>query len=448
MIFSTFPPNTFLENLAIDEHGNCYVTSLLEGIIYRLDPHGQKETYVRFEGKPAGILYLGNNEFLVNGWDAAGIPTIFLLTEKKLTPLHQPKEAQFLNGMAALDTNTILICDSLTGCILQYHRRQNTSECWLRHDLLAKAKPEAETHPATEMPAANGIKIFQNAVYVSNTDKRLFIRIPLQDKKATEPEVILENINIDDFAFDEEGNCYAATHIHNSVIRISPQKQITTIAGETSGLAGSTAVAFGTTEKDNYCIYVTTNGGMFLPPEGGVQTARIVKLPVRIPTPCEWAGGVTIFEKLTNVFYVKVLRDPLLEPIFNKMSPDHAKHVAWFLAEILQGPKVYTGEYGPDALHHVIGKHLGKQLTEAQRKRWVDLLMESADEIALAADPEFRSTFAAHIEWGTRFAVLISQTTENPITPEDHIPQWGWGEVKGPFEVVGPLFRQKPDRPA
>ena len=435
MVFSSFPPNTFLENIAIDEHGSLYVTSLLEGIVYRLDQSGLKEPHAHIDGKVAGILYLGNDEFLVNGWDAKGIPTIMLLSAKVITPLHQPQNAQFLNGMAALDENTTLICDSFTGRIIRYNRKENTSDTWLEHDLLAKA------NPATEMPAANGIKIAQNAVYVSNTDKRLLIRIPLNNQK---PEIVLENILLDDFAFDPEGNCYATTHIHNSVIKISPQNQVTTIAGEADGMAGSTAVAFGTTKADNYCIYVTTNGGMTLPPEGGIQNARIVKLPVRVPTPCEWAGGVAVFEKLTDVFYIKVLQDPLLEPIFSKMSPNHAKHVAWFMAETLRGPKVYTGEYGPDALHHVIAKHLGKQLTEAQRKRWVELLMESADEIALASDPEFRSTFAAHIEWGTRFAVLISQMDENPVTPEDHMPQWGWGEVKGPYQVVGPLFRQKP----
>ncbi|HEX3934357.1 MAG TPA: hypothetical protein VHW43_06730 [Puia sp.] len=96
------------------------------------------------------------------------------------------------------------------------------------------------------MPAANGIKIAQNAVYVSNTDKQIFLRIPLIGNKPGEPEIILKNIIIDDFAFDADNNCYATTHIHNSVIKISPQKQVTIIAGEADGLAGSTAVAFGT----------------------------------------------------------------------------------------------------------------------------------------------------------------------------------------------------------
>ncbi|WP_428665610.1 group II truncated hemoglobin [Runella sp.] len=162
-----------------------------------------------------------------------------------------------------------------------------------------------------------------------------------------------------------------------------------------------------------------------------------------IPTPYEWAGGVGKFEKLTEVFYDKVLKDEVLEPVFRHMSPEHSKHVAHFLAEVLKGPKFYSEEYGTDALKHMVGKHIGKRLKEEQRKRWVELLLMSADEIGLPDDPEFRSTFVGHLEWGTRVALLNSQLEENPTTDQDHIPEWGWGEVKGPYEIVGSLFQMK-----
>lgn len=162
-----------------------------------------------------------------------------------------------------------------------------------------------------------------------------------------------------------------------------------------------------------------------------------------IPTPYDWAGGVDKFEELTDVFYDKVRKDPVLEPVFRHMPPQHSKHVAHFIAEVLMGPKFYSNEYGKDALRHMVGKHIGRKLTEQQRKRWVALLMESADEIGLPDDPEFRSTFVAHIEWGTRVALLNSQLDENPTTDAEHIPEWGWGEVKGPYEVVGSLFQPK-----
>ena len=111
--------------------------------------------------------------------------------------------------------------------------------------------------------------------------------------------------------------------------------------------------------------------------------------------------------------------------------------------EVLMGHKVYTAEYGDNALRHMVGKHIGKKLKEEQRKRWAQLLLETADEIGLPDDPEFRSTFVAHIEWGTRVAVINSQLEENPTTSEEQIPAWGWGEVKGPYVVVGSLFQKK-----
>ncbi len=162
-----------------------------------------------------------------------------------------------------------------------------------------------------------------------------------------------------------------------------------------------------------------------------------------IPTPYEWAGRVEKFEQLTDVFYGKVLKDEILEPLFRNMSPEHSRHVAHFLAEVLMGPKFYSKEYGDDALRHMVGKHIGKKLKEEQRKRWVDLLLRSADEIGLPDDPEFRSVFVGHIEWGTRVALINSQLEENPVTDQDHIPEWGWGEVKGPYEIVGSLFQRK-----
>lgn len=161
-----------------------------------------------------------------------------------------------------------------------------------------------------------------------------------------------------------------------------------------------------------------------------------------IPTPYEYAGGVEKFEMLTDLFYEKVIMDEILEPVFRHMAAAHSKHVAHFLAEVFMGPKFYSNQFGDEALRRMVGKHIGKKLTEQQRKRWVELLLVSADEIGLPADPEFRSVFVGHIEWGTRVALINSNLDENPTTDEEVIPEWGWGEVKGPYDIVGSLFQK------
>ncbi len=159
----------------------------------------------------------------------------------------------------------------------------------------------------------------------------------------------------------------------------------------------------------------------------------------QIPTLFEWAGDMQTFETLFKKFYDKVLLDNLLGNLFKNMSPDHVKHVAHFVAEVFGGEKLYTmQDGGSHAL--MIGKHIGKMLTEEMRQRWVYLLLQTADEIGLKSDPEFRSAFVGYLEWGTRLAVINSNLTANNMNEKEPMPKWGWGEVKGPYEVQGALF--------
>ena len=67
-------------------------------------------------------------------------------------------------------------------------------------------------------------------------------------------------------------------------------------------------------------------------------------------------------------------------------------------------------------------------LTEEQRRRWASLIGLAADDAGLPADPEFRSAFAAYVEWGTRIALANSQPGAQ-APPEAPVPRWGWGEA-------------------
>ena len=95
------------------------------------------------------------------------------------------------------------------------------------------------------------------------------------------------------------------------------------------------------------------------------------------PTLYEWAGGMEVFVTLFDKFYDKVLADDILEPVFKHMSPQHRLHVAHFVAEVLGGPKVYSESEGSH--FEMIRKHLSKHLTQQHRKRWMELLLETAD---------------------------------------------------------------------
>ncbi|MGF7079402.1 group II truncated hemoglobin [Mucilaginibacter sp. UYCu711] len=150
-----------------------------------------------------------------------------------------------------------------------------------------------------------------------------------------------------------------------------------------------------------------------------------------VPSLFEWAGGMPMFEQLFNRFYDKVLADDILEPVFKHMSPQHRLHVAHFVAEVLGGPKLYSESEGSH--FQMIQKHLAKHLTQQHRKRWMELLLETADELQLPDDPEFRSAFMAYLEWGTRIAVLNSNLDKAAEDPDMPMPKWDWGVPGGPY---------------
>lgn len=269
---ATFPVNTFLENLAVLPSGDSYITNHEVGEVVHLDPDGHSTVYAQLSGKVAGIAWIEPNQFLVNGWNEAGIPFVALLSEGEVQFLQTLPEAQFLNGITPLSSHRYLMADSYRGAIWSFDMTTRTADLWLEHALLARSD-ETST-----FPAVNGLKRFGKHLYASNTQQMLLLKIPLDaDLNPQEPEVFIEGTNIDDFAFDIHGNLYGATHVYNSVIRIDPDRQTTIIAQAEQGVTGCTAVAFHGND-----LYVVNNGGMFLPPATGVEPAQVVRLAVGV----------------------------------------------------------------------------------------------------------------------------------------------------------------------
>jgi hemoglobin len=149
-----------------------------------------------------------------------------------------------------------------------------------------------------------------------------------------------------------------------------------------------------------------------------------------VPSLYDYVGGIDSLNRLTARFYERVKDNEILAPIFAHMSADHPQHVAAFLAEVLGGPADYSAKRGghPNMVRH----HLNRHLTQTQRREWVALLLDTADELKMPDDPEFRSALVGYLEWGSRLAVINSQP-DATVDPNASMPKWGWGEVKGPY---------------
>ncbi len=270
-----FPANTFLENITVNSAGTLFVTSYEEGKVYVVRLDGNIAEFAKVNGLVAGIALEPSGSLLVSGV-AAGVPAVFRIhLDGEPEILVTLPDAMFLNGMTPAPNGCYWVADSYKGAIWEIDAEAKTARIWLQDQKLARANPD------NPFPAVNGIKLYQNALYASHTERQQLIKIPLApDFAPTAPAVILEQVNLDDFAFDSTGNLYGTTHVYNSVVRISPDLQITIIATETQGMTGSTALAFGHSPADSNSLYVVTNGGMSLPPAAGVGKAQVVRLDV------------------------------------------------------------------------------------------------------------------------------------------------------------------------
>ena len=56
----------------------------------------------------------------------------------------------------------------------------------------------------------------------------------------------------------------------------------------------------------------------------------------------EHVGGDEGLHRLEQIFYDKVLADPLLVPLFGEGQPHHVEQLTWFTAETFGGPDRFT----------------------------------------------------------------------------------------------------------
>ena len=271
-----FPAGTFLENIAVSGSGEIFVSSLEEGKVYRVDPKGHATVYATVE-RAAGLAFDASGNLIVGSSIGSSKPGIYRVAGGNVELIVSMQEAVFLNGLVHLTGNRFLVADSYRALIWQVDLEAKSASIWLEHPALAHAADPF--HPVPEFPGVNGLRIYKDTLYASSTEQQKLLRIPLKaDFTAGQPEVFMTAVNLDDFAFDMAGNLYGTTHVYNSVVKITPERVVSMIAGLEQGVAGSTSAAFGRSETDRTTLYVTTNGGMSAPPEGGVQPGRVVRI--------------------------------------------------------------------------------------------------------------------------------------------------------------------------
>jgi hemoglobin len=138
----------------------------------------------------------------------------------------------------------------------------------------------------------------------------------------------------------------------------------------------------------------------------------------------EHAGGDEALHRLEEIFYTKVLADPVLRTVFTERRHHHVEHLTWFTAESLGGLDRFTRELG---FRHIIEVHRGLEITDEQRERFVALYLDAVEEAGLPDDEPFREAVRSHVEFGSRVAQQNSwAASEDELHPIREVPRWQW----------------------
>jgi hemoglobin len=141
-------------------------------------------------------------------------------------------------------------------------------------------------------------------------------------------------------------------------------------------------------------------------------------------TMLEHVGGAPKVRELTELFHARVLEDELLHELFARGSRHHATHLAHFLEEIMGGQRLYTDLH--DGVRGLFGAHQNLSITEEQRQRFVEILVDTLDLVEFPDDERFRASFAARVEQGSHFSKNLSQPGVAPLDPWPPVGTWDW----------------------
>jgi sugar lactone lactonase YvrE len=285
--FEKDAPELF-ESIVIDREGNIYLSLGSKGQIRKIAPDGSKST--TFAVLPTGKFDLFNFKGILGAlvMDPAGnlYATVVASDPEnkgiwKITPDGQPLLWAKLppesapNGITIDGKGNLYVADSLLMLVWRVPQGSRTMEKWAVHELLGKTGNKY-------LPGPNGLKFWQGDLYVSVSNSRHVVKIPVQsDGSAGKPEIYIDGIPADDFAFDTQGNVYLTTHFNNTIIRVSPEGKRAIIATEEQGIVGPTAVAFGRLPHDRDKLFVINDGGFANPLAKGIP--NVMRLDVNIP---------------------------------------------------------------------------------------------------------------------------------------------------------------------
>lgn len=308
------------ENIALEPDGTADLTFAFIGQVVRVTADGTIHPLASLPAPPAGagapimgvpftggiVIAPDGSRYVNYSTGTAGLTGIW-----RLTPGFQPVRiaalppTSFANGLALGDDGYLYAADSALGVIWRVPAGGGTPTAWASGPELAPAG----------FLGANGLKVHDGAVWVTNTDHGTLLRIPFGPGGAAGPiqAVATGLAGIDDFVFTGQGEILAALDAPSELAVIHRDGSHTIVLTSVDGLSNPTSVAVaGNTVYVPSAAYTTHNDpNLLLAPLSTGQP----------PIEQAWPGGVgmasfrLVWSMLYRAPYPEGCRDRLQDPV-------------------------------------------------------------------------------------------------------------------------------------
>lgn len=281
-----YPNQTWCENLVVRPSGSILVTSLTHNDVWLIDPHAPNpESILIHQFTDAWVtggitettpdtFYVAVANFTIAKMEPAppGSVRIFRISfPSQDSPLGAQvslaatlDDALLVNGLTTFNTTHVLAADTLKGVVWAVNVLNGDSS-------ILMSDPMMGNQEGSPYPGLNGLKIYGDTLYFTNSYKRIFGKIKMNPNGTAvgkaEQVVQTNTTDFDDFAINSQGEAFLVNGPSDTISTVDTNGGLTVIAGQlgSTEIAEPTAAQFGRTLLDNDILYVTTAGGLGSP---------------------------------------------------------------------------------------------------------------------------------------------------------------------------------------
>jgi sugar lactone lactonase YvrE len=240
------------EGVAVDKRGDVFVSLAPLGQIRKIGRDGSESTLATLipPTSAPGVLGLavdapGNVYAAVSTFDPATSGVYRIARDGSFVRLPGTEAIVFPNGVTLDHRGNLYVTDTILGAVWRVPPAGGPAELWFQSPLLLGSGIFGFGFPL----GANGIAFRQNELVVSNTEGGRLLRISVNpDGSAGSATVLAEDpalLAVDGIAFDVHGNVWAAIIAQSTIVRVSPDGTVTTVATAADGLDWASSIAFG-----------------------------------------------------------------------------------------------------------------------------------------------------------------------------------------------------------